>query len=139
MCLSMCVCVCLNMCVNFSSFPIFPWISIVLGRDEFLFWVFLSIRTVDSSTQSCDFVVLLDFFYCVGDRRKCDSIVPLVVAGDAADDDGDMRGFFGEIFFWAGCKRLRSFRKSAKWKTNGERNENKLVKFDFFLCVNVNL
>lgn len=45
--------------------------------------------------------------YCV-DCLKCDNIVPLVAAA--------MRGFFGEIFFWAGCKRLRSFRKSANWK-----------------------
>lgn len=51
------------------------------------------------------------YFYCAGDRRKCESIVPLA-AGDADDDDGEMRAFFDEIFFWAGCKRLRSFRKS---------------------------
>lgn len=44
--------------------------------------------------------------YCVGDRRKCDSIVPRL----DDDDDGEMRAFFGEIFFCAGCKRLRSFR-----------------------------
>lgn len=48
--------------------------------------------------------------YCA-DCLKCDSIVPL--------DDGEILGFFGEIFFWVGCKRLRSFRKSGKKiKTN---------------------
>lgn len=41
--------------------------------------------------------------YCV-DGLKCDRIVPVA---------GEIRAFFGEIFFAAGCNRLRSFKKSA--------------------------
>lgn len=84
--------------------------------------------------------------YYIGDRRKCDNIVPLLAAGDAATAtaaavaaaDGEMRGFFGEIFFAAGCKRLRSFKKSARQK-NETQKKNKLVKigiFSVFLFVN---
>lgn len=65
-------------------------------------------------------------FYCVGDRWKCDSIVPETATATAADDDddGEMRAFFGEIFFGAGCKRLRSFRKSAKKKKRKKTKTN---------------
>lgn len=69
-------------------------------------WFSCSKKKVPKQPSTCEFHRGHLEFYCVGDRRKCDSIVP--VGPD--DDDGDMRAFFGEIFFWAGCKRLHSFR-----------------------------
>lgn len=154
-CLNMCVCHCV--CVFFADLlffiPIFPWISIVFSHFVFLLifecwrwfcrskkqqnWFDLHLAThrfdavhavIFHTRARARTTQLVCSFYC-GDRRKCDSIVPLLAAGDAAAvaDGGEMRGFFGEIFFAAGCKRLRSFRKSAE-RQNGDRNKKRMKK-----------
>lgn len=51
------------------------------------------------------------------------AVIAVAAAADDDDADGEMRGFFGEIFFAAGCKRLRSFRKSAKTKFEWKRQK----------------
>lgn len=103
-----------NIAIRISLHHHWRWFIVFVFVSLFLFLFFIvKLEKVIRWTISKIFIIFFSLcfdqlnwsIYCA-DCLKCDSIVPLV--------DGEIRGFFGEIFFWVGCKRLRSFRKSGR-------------------------